>query len=43
MVGATLADGGTAANKIRGISKKNPKLDEYLEAATKEFGDTDAS
>ncbi|MBA8882147.1 RHS repeat-associated core domain-containing protein [Phyllobacterium myrsinacearum] len=30
---------GTSANKINGISPNNPKLDRYMDAAKKEFGE----
>lgn len=36
--GGPKKSGGTSGNDIHGISPKNPKRDEYLDAAKKEFG-----
>ena len=36
--GAKKSDGGTSGNAIRGVSKSNPKAEQYKQASTKEFG-----
>ncbi len=38
--GGAKSQGGTSGNAINGISPNNPKRDHYLDAATKEFGNT---
>ena len=39
--GGAKSQGGTSGNAINGISPKNPKRDQYLEAAENEFGPID--
>jgi hypothetical protein len=36
--GGAQSEGGTSGNAIRGISKDNPKIDQYMKAANEEFG-----
>jgi len=36
--GGAQSEGGTSSNKIRAVSKKNPKSGQYEKAANKEFG-----
>jgi len=35
--GGSISDGGDSANAIRGISKKNPKAEHYMDEMNKEF------
>ncbi len=37
--GGAQSQGGTSSNKINGIRPKNPKKQEYIKAAQKEFGE----
>lgn len=37
--GGAKSQGGTSGNAINGISDKNPKKDQYMDAAKKEFDD----
>ena len=36
--GGAKSQGGTSGNTINGVSPTNPKIDQYLEEATKQFG-----